>query len=225
MADSDRERWNQRYRAGAYDFEPTAWLVDRGSLLRPGRPAARALDLACGAGRNALYLAGLGYRVDAWDISDAALDLLRAELERRRAMGQSPAIAPLRVDLETASLPASAYDLVLTINFLERSLFASMAAALRSDGWLVVQTLMRRAAADDRNPAYLLEPGELRAAFPRLELVDYQEDPIGGWAGLVARRSSPGGRGERRSSPGGLARVVRSVESHARATPARNPDR
>ena len=188
MADIDRERWNQRYRAGAFDFDPTAWLVERQSLLLPRRPAARALDLACGAGRNALYLAGLGYRVDAWDISDVALDLLRAELERRRAAGQSLAIAPLRVDLESASLPESAYDLVVTIHFLERSLFASMATALRSDGLLLVQTLMRRAAPDDRNPAYLLEPGELRAAFPWLELVEYQEDPIGGWAGLVARR-------------------------------------
>jgi tellurite methyltransferase len=188
MADIDRERWNQRYRAGAFDFDPTAWLVERQSLLLPRRPAARALDLACGAGRNALYLAGLGYNVDAWDISDVALDLLRAEVERRRATGQSLNIAPLRVDLESASLPESAYDLVVTIHFLERSLFASMATALRSDGLLLVQTLMRRAAPDDRNPAYLLEPGELRAAFPWLELVEYQEDPIGGWAGLVARR-------------------------------------
>jgi len=188
MTDTDRERWNQRYRAGAYDFDPTAWLVERRSLVQPRRPAARALDLACGAGRNALYLAGLGYSVDAWDISDVALDLLRAELERRRAAGQSLAITLLRVDLKTATLPGSAYDLVLTIHFLKRSLFASMGAALRSDGLLVVQTLMRRAAPDDRNPAYLLEPGELRAAFPRLELLEYQEDPIGGWAGLLARR-------------------------------------
>jgi SAM-dependent methyltransferase len=188
MADSDRERWDQRYRAGAYDLDPTAWLVERQSLLLPRRPAARALDLACGAGRNALYLAGLGYKVDAWDISEVALDLLRAEVERRRATGQSLAIAPVRLDLETASLPESAYDLVLTVHFLERSLFASMAAALRSGGLLVVRTLMRRAVPDDRNPAYLLEPTELRAAFPRLEIVEYQEDPIGGWAGLVARR-------------------------------------
>jgi SAM-dependent methyltransferase len=190
MTDIDRERWNQRYRAGAYDFEPSAWLVAREALLRPRRQAARALDLACGAGRNALYLAGLGYEVEAWDISDVALELLRAELERRRAAGQLLVVKPCQVDLETAVLPVSGFDLVLDIHFLERSLFPSMVAALRSEGVLVVQTLLRRGDTDDRNPAYLLKTGELRAAFGRLEILDYQEDPAGGWAGLVARRPS-----------------------------------
>lgn len=188
MAELDRERWNERYREGAYDFDPSAWLVPREDLLRPRQPGAVALDLACGAGRNALYLARLGYSVDAWDISDVALDLLVRELERRRAGGQSLAIAPRRVDLETARLPASAYDLVLDMHFLERSLFRSMVAALRPEGLLVVQTLMRRADGDNRNPAYLLEPGELAAGFGELDRVEYEEDPAHGWAGLIARR-------------------------------------
>jgi SAM-dependent methyltransferase len=190
MADIDRERWNERYRAGAYDFEPTAWLVGREALLRPRRHGPRALDLACGAGGNALYLAGLGYQVEAWDISDVALELLREELERRRAAGQRLMVMPRQVDLETALLPVSRFDLVLDRHFLERSLFPSMVAALRSEGVLVIQTFLRRGDADDRNPAYLLEPGELPAAFGQLEILDYQEDPTGGWAGLVARRPS-----------------------------------
>lgn len=193
MADIDRQRWNQRYSAGAYDVEPTAWLVARKAVLRPRRPRAQALDLACGAGRNALYLAGLGYSVDAWDISDVALQLLRAELERRRASGQTLAVAPRRVDLETVTLPVSTYDLVLDVQFLQRSLFPSMTAALRTEGLLVVLTLMRRADADDRNPAYLLETGELRTVFRSLEVLEYEEDPAAGWAGLVARRPADSG--------------------------------
>ena len=188
MARIDPERWNQRYRAGAYDFDPTAWLVARQALLRPRQAAARALDLACGAGRNALYLAGLGYRVDAWDISDVALELLRDELERRRAAGQPLVVVPRQVDLGTARLPVSTYDLVLDMHFLERSLFPSMMAALRAEGLLVVQTLMRRGDRDDRNPAFLLEPGELPKAFDGLSILEYQEDTEAGWAGLIARR-------------------------------------
>jgi tellurite methyltransferase len=161
-------------------------LVARKAVLRPRRPRARALDLACGAGRNALYLAGLAYSVDAWDISDVALRLLRAELELRHASGHTLAVAPLRVDLQTVSLPVATYDLVLDAHFLDRSLFPSMSAAIRSGGLLVVLTLMRRADADDRNPAYLLEPGELRTAFRSLEVLEYEEDPAAGWAGLVA---------------------------------------
>jgi hypothetical protein len=68
----------------------------------------------------------------------------------------------------------------------------SMVAALRPGGLLIVQTLMRYAGADERNPAYLLQPGELGSAFGRLEILDYQEDVTGGWAGLVARRPGPG---------------------------------
>ena len=188
MADIDRQHWNQRYRDGAYDFSPAAWLVKREALLRPTRLNARALDLACGVGRNSVYLAGLGYAVDAWDISDVGLNLLRAELARRRVAGQPLAVTPRQVDVDAAELPAAFYDLVLDACFLDRSLFPAMLSALRSGGLLVVHTLLRRTAEDDRNPDYLLEPGELRALTAGLDVVDAEEDPVGGWAGLVARR-------------------------------------
>jgi tellurite methyltransferase len=72
MTEADRERWNQRYRDGAYDFRPADWLLAHSSWLKPATEGVRALDLACGAGRNSLHLASLGYAVDAWDISDVA---------------------------------------------------------------------------------------------------------------------------------------------------------
>ena len=160
----------------------------REALLRPAWAAARALDLACGAGRNALYLASLGYAVDAWDISDVALAELAKELERRRAAGQALDVRARQVDLDTAVVPESSYDLVLDAFFLDRSLFPAMRAALRPGGLLVVHTLMRRCEHEDRNPAHLLEPGELRASFSGLQMIEYTEDAIEGWARLVARR-------------------------------------
>ena|SRR6266849_5232229 len=99
MNDADRERWNRRYSAAEIDARPSEWLLEHEALIRPRQPNLRALDLACGTGQNALYLARLGYQLDAWDISDVALDLLRAQLE---ASGKSLQVAPRQVDLDTA---------------------------------------------------------------------------------------------------------------------------
>src|SRR5438128_6186526 len=100
MSEADRERWNQRYRDGGYELRPADWRLALGARLKPARHGARALDLACGAGRNSLHLATLGYVVDAWDISDVALGLLRDELERRLADGSRPEVHPRQVDLD-----------------------------------------------------------------------------------------------------------------------------
>jgi tellurite methyltransferase len=188
MADADRERWNQRFRAGEHHASADPWIVQHAELIRPVQQGATALDLACGAGRHTLYLAELGYHVDAWDISDAGLELLQAELDRRLAAGQHLDVTPRQVDLERANLPVEAYDLVLDAYFLERSLFPQTVRALRPGGLVLVRTLMRRPNTDDRNPAHLLEPGELRAAFSQLEVLDEQEDADAGSAAVVARK-------------------------------------
>ena len=73
-----RERWNERYADGGLEPFPDApaeWLVAHEALLPGG---GRALDVACGDGRNAVYLAQLGYMVDAIDVSDVAIGALRA---------------------------------------------------------------------------------------------------------------------------------------------------
>jgi tellurite methyltransferase len=123
MTEADRERWNQRYRDGACDFRPADWLLAHSSMLKPATEGLRALDLACGAGRNSLHLASLGYAVDAWDISDVALGLLGEELERRRAAGHRLDVHPRQIDLDGVVLPPDTYDLVLDVHFLDRSLF------------------------------------------------------------------------------------------------------
>ncbi len=189
MPEADRLRWNARYASSTPDFAADEWLVDRETVIARRRENARALDLACGTGRNALYLATLGYDVDAWDISDTALGELSTTLESLRRGGESLAVHPRLVDLEdVSSLPESEYDLVLVFNYLQRSLFAPIKAALRSDGLLVIRALMQRLSGEDRNPAFLLLPGELQAAFADLELVEYQEQAAEGWAALVARQ-------------------------------------
>lgn len=178
MANTDRERWNARYIAGDHPALPDAWLLAYGRLLKPTHAAARALDLACGTGRHSVWLADLGYSVDAWDISDVALHLLEPH----------PAIAPRQVDLETAHLETNTYDLILDAFFLHRGLLPQMIGALRGGGLLVVRTLLRRAGPDDRNPAYLLERGELSAVCADLEILLVDENAEQGVASIIARK-------------------------------------
>jgi tellurite methyltransferase len=157
----------------------------------PGRPSAvrrppspLALDLACGLGRHALYLARLGYTVDTWDVSDVALDhLARAAHDQRLA----ERIRCRRVDLDAAALPVHHYDLVVDTYFLDRRLFGPIQAALKPGGYLFMETLLSTPQKPGR-PDYYLQSGELRAAFPALTELFYQENTDEGWAALLARR-------------------------------------
>ncbi len=189
-----RERWNERYAQPDREWmpeTPAEWLVEHERLLAGG---GRALDVACGDGRNALYLAQLGYMVDAIDVSDVAIDALRATTEAR---GLTMTIVPRVVDLEREPLPAGPYDVIVMTNFLQRDLFGPLQDALAPGGLLVFETLAQ-VHVDELghrfNPDYLVQPGELLRAFPRLEVVAQQEGVVEragsprGVAGVVARR-------------------------------------
>ena len=173
-----RQRWNRRYaERGLRPFPdaPAAWLVENRHLMAGG-PGRRALDVACGDGRNAAYLARLGFEVDAVDISDVAIDALHAAAAARRLP-----VRAIRLDLERDPLPGGPYDVIVQINYLQRSLVARLAEALRPGGLVLVETVTRAHVEDLGNrfdPRFLLEPGELRQAFAHLELVRYQEDVL-----------------------------------------------
>lgn len=83
MSAKDRTKWNKRYRDGAYaqGVRPSELLETWIGRIPPGR----ALDVACGAGRNALYLATRGFSVDAVDIS-------REGLKRARDSARNPGL-------------------------------------------------------------------------------------------------------------------------------------
>lgn len=199
-----RSRWNRRYaRRGvdALERPPSAWLLEHRALL-PDTGARRALDVACGKGRNAAYLARLGFEVDAVDISDVAIDALRAA-----AADQRLAVRACRLDLERSELPVAAYDVIVQINYLQRSLFGPLAQALKPGGILLLQTFSR---ADTGQPGdgaehrFLLDRNELLSSFPDLDVVDHRAGvaehagTARATAGLVARR--PTDRGPRRAT-------------------------
>jgi tellurite methyltransferase len=200
VSEADRERWNRRYRERyaerAYDFLPTRWLPEIAEMLVPPFAGARALDLACGPGRNAVWLAERGWTVDAWDVSDAALMILVCEREDRASHGFDLPIDVREVDLDSAEIPLATYDLLLNMLFLDRRLWPGMVAALRSGGLLAFETFvdLPDGRTSEVSPEHLLQPGELRSAFERLglETLQYDQDGPRGTARLLARRPTGG---------------------------------
>jgi SAM-dependent methyltransferase len=198
---SSQSDWDAKHKlaAEAPPAEPASIVRE----LLPLLPAGRALDIACGTGRHALFLAARGQHVTALDFSSVALEVLevRARSMRvpvRRSENLQHAGRPLRggvelmhADLERTHFPERCYDLILCIQYLQRSLFPQMARALRPDGVLLFETYTHAQlefAGGPRNPIYLLETGELREAFPELSVVFYRELRAGqGIASLVAK--------------------------------------
>ncbi|WP_242344290.1 class I SAM-dependent methyltransferase [Anaeromyxobacter terrae] len=189
MAEGDRERWDARYRDEDAVPDPSPFLDALDALL-PRR--GRALDVAGGSGRNALWLARRGLDVTLADVSEVAL-----ERAAREARARGLAIETLRIDLEASPLPAGPWDLVLCTYFLHRPLLAAVAAELATGGLLVVAHATRTNLERHPRPgpAHLLDDGELPTLVRGLEIVRYEE----GWlesgrheARLVARRPLTG---------------------------------
>ena len=188
MSIQDAQRWDSRYTENARysTFEkPRPFLVNHVKLLPT---SGLALDIAMGLGGNAELLLKRGLKVIGVDISSVAL---------KRARQRLPALMAVQADLTRFYLPANTFDVILNFFYLQRDLWPNYVRALRPDGWLIFETLTVdfRSMQPEIDPKYLLASGELRHAFPSLEIVDYQE----GWstsddghrrpvAGLVARK-------------------------------------
>lgn len=181
-------------------------LADQGPPARLWRPApfleevlpllARgpALDLAAGAGREAVFLALHGFEVEAVD-DDPGI-LAKAEA---LALTNGVRITTTVRDLERRGtrLPEGRYALVTVFRFLHRPLLPAIARAVAPGGRLVYETFRRGQARFGRptHPRFLLEDGELRGAFPDLVVERYEEpEPEGGpiTARLLARRPAAG---------------------------------
>jgi SAM-dependent methyltransferase len=178
--------WDHHYaNPDGLDFTPAPLLVEVAGKLPPGC----ALDLACGHGRNTIYLASLGWRVTAVDSSPAAIRLLR---ERSSGLDVDPRVA----DLEAGEFPIrpASFELICDFFYLQRSLFPQIREGVRPGGLFIGAIhLFDRAAALGRNPAFQLQPGELREEFASWKILFYSEGLEAGRtrraARIVARRA------------------------------------
>jgi tellurite methyltransferase len=198
-----RERWNARYAKPGFEpfpDAPAAWLVEHRALLAGLRTEGRmprALDVACGDGRNARWLAELGFEVDAVDVSDVAIGALRVAAQKREL-----AIEARVLDLEQEALTVGEHDVVVCMHFLQRTVFGSLQAALRPGGILLYETFTRDhidLLGNAFNRAFVLERNELLHAFSGLYVRHYREGVIergehsSAVASLVAQQPVPAG--------------------------------
>ena len=199
---SSQSDWDAKHSlaAAAPPSEPASIVCE----LLPLLPSGPALDIACGTGRHALILAARGQQVTGVDFSSVALGVLEARAHNMGAPvrhGESLHVAGrprkgglelIHADLERIHLPERCFDLILCTQYLQRDLFQQMARALRPNGVLLMETFTRAQlefAGGPRNPAYLLENGELREAFPELRVLFYRELRAGqGIASLLAKK-------------------------------------
>jgi tellurite methyltransferase len=165
-------RWNQRFLEQPEAGAPLPLVVATAEQLPPGR----ALDLACGTGRNALWLAQQGWSITAVDGAPAAI----ASLSR---------VTAILADLEAGEYPIeeSAWDLILITYYLQRDLFEPAKAGLRPGGTLIAVALL--ADPGEESKAHRLRPGELVRYFDDWEILHQAETSHGSRvAEVVARK-------------------------------------
>lgn len=176
---SDRARWDARHAAVSGSVTapaPPDALRGREHLLPAPR---RALDVACGRGAVAAWLAGRGFAVDAVDVSPVAL---------AAGAALAPGVRWLEHDL-TTGLPATCtgpYEVVVCQRYRDPALYPALAAALTPGGLLVLTVLSQ---VGDTGGPFRAAPGELAAAFPGLEHLAHEEGD--GSATLLARAPDP----------------------------------
>jgi tellurite methyltransferase len=163
--------WDERYRRGEHlNDSPADLLVQFTSAQTPGS----ALDLACGPGRNAIFLARQGWRVTAVDSSVVAIGILTKQVRELRLP-----IEARVADLEKGEfeIEPEAYDLICDFYYLERSLFPAIRGGARPGGRVIAAIHMDDPSpgVPPMNPAYLLDPGELRNEFAGWKIIHYRE--------------------------------------------------
>lgn len=194
--------WDERFRTGSYPQDP-----DPSPILREyvaDVPDGRTLDVATGTGRNAVFLAESGYRVDAIDQSREGLHLAR---ENARQRGVEDQIDWIQADVPTYEFPTSEYELI-TISFyraLDR--FTDIKDALVSGGYLFVEHHLRSSEPTPSGPSsdrYRFAANELLRSCLDLTVLYYDEtteerpdDKRRATARILARNSA----GSRQSYP------------------------
>lgn len=173
MSDDDRRRWNKKYAeaAPAELLQADEWLIDAVEGVPPGR----VLEMACGLGENAVWLATRGWRVDAVDVSAAGLHAA-SQLAARHQV--TPRL--IAADLDRFLPLPNSYDLVVVFRFLDRHRLPELVTRALVPGGLLVHETFGPGQCDRpdnhlRNPAFVLAQNELPELYGQLEVVRYEE--------------------------------------------------
>lgn len=170
MSNATQQKWDEKYQtADLNTLANPCYALQQHSRLLPFN--GKALEVACGLGGNARFLAQCGLKVDAWDISDNALTVLN----NWASLNHLP-ITPLITDLEQMILPYQQYDVIVVSRYLDRKLFSGLLDALKPNGLLIYQTFLAPVQENaPRNPNFYVQSGELSHAFSQLQTLVYGE--------------------------------------------------
>lgn len=187
-SEQDRLFWNKRYDTETYILgkEPVEFLKEYINIL----PRGKALDIAMGEGRNAVFLAKNGFEVDGCDVSDIAV-----KKTLKLAKENNVRVNAFVADLEIYKLPKDTYDVVACFYYLQRSLIPQIKEALKPGGMVIYETYTienwERGFEGPKNKDYLLKTNELLDLFKDLTIIYYRElvlDDKKAVASLIARK-------------------------------------
>lgn len=167
----DLEKWNARYLGADVAAARASRVLEENAHLLPAQ--GRALDLACGLGGNARFLAEQGLETRAWDVSTVAVEKLNAYARDL----ELPLVAETR-DVERKPPRPDAFDVIVVSHFLERTLAGPLSRSLCRGGLLYYQTFTDE-RVDDVGPkrsGYRLQPNELLRMFSSLRILVYREE-------------------------------------------------
>jgi len=169
---SDRKRWDEKYRKSGFALgrEANPFLRKHIGLLTKGK----ALDIAAGEGRNAVFLAQHGFEVDAVDISPVGL-----RKAKRRAKERGVRIHTVLGDLDAFEMEKGRYDLIANFYFLSRRLVPKIKKGLRKGGKIIFETYLidhrDLNTEGPRNIRYYLKRNELLRLFSNFRILFYRE--------------------------------------------------
>jgi 2-polyprenyl-3-methyl-5-hydroxy-6-metoxy-1,4-benzoquinol methylase len=172
MAKIDQKRWDERFgREGfALGKKANPFLKRNFSLFRKGK----ALDIATGEGRNAVFLAQHGFDVDAVDISEVGL-----KKAKKLAKETGVRINTYHADLDTYSIKPEEYDLITNFYFLKRSLIPKIKRGLKKGGRVAFETYILEhrnlVTYGPKQAKYFLKPNELLKLFDGFRILRYRE--------------------------------------------------
>lgn len=169
---TDQKRWDERFGEKEFAFgkEANPFLKRHISLL----PRGKALDIATGEGKNAVFLARHGFDVDAVDISKMGL-----KKARKLAEEVGVRIHTFHADLGTYQIKKEHYDLITNFYFLKRSLIPKIKKGLKKGGRVIFETYILKqrelGTGGPKHPKYFLKPNELLQLFKDFRILFCRE--------------------------------------------------
>ena len=177
-SESVKARWDERYDRKMYIYgkEPAAFLKHKIGGLKKGK----ALVLAMGEGRNAVYLAQNGFDVTGVDISDIAIEKCNKLAEERNTT-----VNAVVADLTNYDMGEAQFDLVTKFYYYEPSIFPRIIDTLKPGGMFILEQFSidhlkyrETSRFGPRNPGYLIKPNELLDHFKSLRILYYEDTVV-----------------------------------------------